>query len=119
MRLLWLTLGLLCLALGLIGVVLPLLPTVPFMLLATFSFARSSERLHSWLVDHPRFGPAIQDWQNHGAISLRAKRMATGMIAAVYALSFVMQLSPRLLLIQGVTLSLVLLFLWTRPSGPR
>ncbi|QPM91468.1 YbaN family protein [Pseudooceanicola algae] len=119
MRLIWLTFGCLSVALGVVGVALPLLPTVPFMLLAAFCFARSSERMHTWLVTHPRFGPAIRDWQENGAISLRAKRLSTVMIAGVYMVSLIMGLRPILLLIQGVTLALVLLFLWTRPSGPR
>ncbi|NIZ09631.1 YbaN family protein [Pseudooceanicola sp. HF7] len=119
MRILWLIFGLICVGLGIIGVVLPLLPTVPFMLLAAFSFARSNDRLHVWLVEHRRFGPAIRDWQENGAISLKAKRLATIMIVAVYSLSILMELSAKLLVIQGGTLSLVLLFLWTRPSGPR
>ncbi len=118
MRLIWLLLGLLSVGLGVIGVVLPLLPTVPFMLLATFCFARSSERLHAWLITHPTFGPGIRDWQEHGAISLKAKRMATVMVGGVFLLSVVMGLAPRILMIQGTTLLLVMLFLWSRPSGP-
>ena len=56
MRVIWAALGILCVGIGLLGVVLPLLPTVPFMLLAAFFFARSSERLHVWLITHPTFG---------------------------------------------------------------
>ncbi|MGB0901076.1 YbaN family protein, partial [Halocynthiibacter sp.] len=69
MRTLWLIGGLLSFILGLIGAFLPLLPTVPLMLLATFCFSKSSERLHNWLINHPRFGPAIADWNDHGSIS--------------------------------------------------
>ncbi|WP_010141498.1 YbaN family protein [Oceanicola sp. S124] len=116
MRVIWLICGLLAVALGLIGVVLPLLPTVPFMLLAVFCFARSSERLHDWLVHHPRFGPAIRDWQVRGAVSLKAKRLATVTVGGVFLLSVLMGLRPMLLLIQGATLCCVMLFLWTRPS---
>jgi len=119
MRWLWATAGCLCVALAVIGVVLPLLPTVPFLLLAACCFARSSERLHNWLINHEKFGPPIEDWNRHGAISLRAKRLATLSIAAVYLISILIGLRPTLLIIQGVTLSCVLLFLWTRPSGPR
>ena len=116
MRIVWLVLGLLCIGLGLVGVVLPLLPTVPFMLLAAFCFARSSERLHHWLLTHPQFGPAITDWRERGAVSLRAKKLATVSITAVFALSLVLGLRPVILLIQASVLSCVLIFLWTRPS---
>lgn len=119
MRWLWAIGGGLCVALATIGVVLPLLPTVPFLLLAAFCFARSSENLHNWLINHDKFGPPIEDWNRHGAISLRAKRYATLSIAAVYLISVGIGLRPALLLIQGGVLSLVLLFIWTRPSGPR
>lgn len=117
MRWLWGTAGCLALLLGIAGIALPLLPTVPFLLLAAFCFARSSRRLHRWLVDHPRFGPPIREWQRHGAISIRAKRLATLSIGAVFALSIVMALPPALLIVQALVLACVLLFIWTRPHG--
>ncbi len=116
MRYLWALLGLLCVALGLIGIVLPLLPTVPFMLLAAFFFARSSERLHHWLITHPTFGPPIVDWQERGAIQPRVKWISTVSIAAVYAISLALGLKLWLLLLQAAILSLVLLFIWSRPN---
>ena len=119
MRVIWAGLGLLSLLCGLIGVVLPLIPTVPFLLLAAFCFARSSESLHNWLLSHPQFGPSIVSWQTYGAISLRSKKMATLACALVLGLSVLLQLRWSLIAIQAVTLSCVMLFLWTRPSGPR
>lgn len=117
MRYLWAGLGLLCVLLGLIGAVLPLVPTVPFMLLAAFFFARSSERLHNWLLSHPQFGPAIVDWQTSGAISPRIKRISTLSVAAVFGLSLVLGLRPLILGIQAAVLCLVLIFIWTRPNS--
>ncbi|WP_088622575.1 YbaN family protein [Oceanicola sp. 22II-s10i] len=119
MRVVWGVLGGLALLFGLVGIVLPLLPTVPFLLLAAFCFARSSDRLHSWLVEHPRFGGPIEDWRRYGAISRRGKRLATLSIGAVFLLSVVMQVPAHVLAIQAVTLGLVLTFIWTRPNGPR
>lgn len=116
MRVVWLCLGLVCIALGLIGVVLPLLPTVPFILLAAFCFARSSERLHDWLLQHPHFGPAITDWREHGAVSRRAKKLATVSIIAIFALSYALDVRQTVLIIQAGVLGCVLIFLWTRPS---
>lgn len=116
MRYIWAGFGLLALALGAIGVVLPLLPTVPFMLLAAFCFARSSERLHNWLISHPTFGPSIVDWQDHGAIHPRAKRLATLSVVVVFGISLILQLPLHVLGIQAVTLSGVMLFIWTRPN---
>lgn len=81
-RLLYLGLGFASVALGAAGIVLPLLPTVPFMLLAAFFFARSSPRLEAWIVDHPRFGPHVRAWRTSGAISPAGKR------AALFAFTF-------------------------------
>ena len=116
-RLLWLALGLLSLAIGLIGAVVPLLPTVPLMLLAAFFFAKSSERLHMWLITHPRFGPAIQDWQDHRAISKRAKIAASISIAVAFGISVAIGMPLKLLAIQAVTLIAVSIFIWTRPNS--
>ncbi|WP_264211789.1 YbaN family protein [Leisingera thetidis] len=117
MRFLYAGLGLLCVALAVIGIVLPLLPTVPFLLLAAFFFANSSERLHAWIVDHNIFGPMIMDWRDRGAIRPGAKRAATFSIAAVFAVSLLLGAPNTVLGIQAVVLSAVLIFIWSRPSG--
>lgn len=117
MRWLWASMGLMSLSLGVIGIVLPLLPTVPFILLAAFCFARSSDRLHHWLLSHPKFGPVIEDWHQNGAISPRVKRISTASILFVFGISLVLGLRPLILIIQAITLSCVALFIWTRPNG--
>lgn len=87
----YLVAGLASLALGSIGVILPLLPTVPFMILAAFCFANSSPRLESWLVEHHVFGPHIKNWRERRAITRRGKWAATVAFAVscVIALLFV------------------------------
>jgi len=117
MQFLWASLGLICVALALVGVVLPLLPTVPFLLLAAFFFARSSSRLHNWLLSHPGFGPIINDWNQSGAIRPRAKRLATLSVAAVILLSLILKAPWIIVIIQCVVVFFVLLFIWTRPNG--
>jgi len=72
--------GLLCTALAVLGIFLPLLPTVPFLLLAAACFARSSERFHGWLLGHPQFGPLIRDYLEGQGMPLRAKIVALTMI---------------------------------------
>ncbi|HET9638776.1 MAG TPA: YbaN family protein [Allosphingosinicella sp.] len=96
-RLLYLGLGFASVALGALGVVLPLLPTVPFMLLAAFFFARSSPRLEAWLVEHPRFGPHIRAWRERGAISPAGKRAALAAFAFSAVLGLVLLPFPWLL----------------------
>lgn len=116
MRAFWLIGGGLALTLGAIGIVLPLLPTVPFLLLAAFCFARSSERLHDWLVSHPRFGPPIADWRERGAISRPAKWAASGSILAAFGLSLLLGVAATVLAVQAATLAAVSVFIWTRPD---
>jgi len=117
MRVIWLIFGLTSLTLGGIGVFLPILPTVPFMLLAAFCFSKSSERLHHWLITHPVFGPSIEDWQRNGAISRRVKGYATVSILAVFGISLLLGLKPTLLITQAIILVFVLVFIWSRPEA--
>ncbi|WP_373492228.1 YbaN family protein [Parasphingorhabdus sp.] len=90
-RHLFLVAGLVSVALGGIGIILPLLPTVPFMILAAFCFANSSPRLETWLVDHHIFGGHIRNWRERRAITRRGKWAATVAFAVscVVALIFV------------------------------
>ncbi len=75
-RTLYKPLGFLFLLLGLIGIPLPVLPSTPFILLAAWFFARSSERWHAWLLASDLFGPLINDWEQNRCISLRTKVVA-------------------------------------------
>ncbi len=65
---------------GAVGLFLPLMPTVPFLLLAAACFARSSVRFHTWLIEHNHLGPLVRDYLNGGGIPLKAKQMAIGMV---------------------------------------
>lgn len=118
MRAIWIGLGLAAVGLGLAGLVLPLLPTTPFMLLAAACFAKSSPRLHDWLVTHRIFGPAIRDWRDFRAIRPRAKRMAVLAMAAAFALSLVLGVGWKMLAVQALALLLMGSWIWTRPDGP-
>lgn len=116
MRVIWLAVGWLCVALGVLGVALPVLPTTPFLLLAAYAFARSSPRLHDWLVMHPLFGPPIEDWRREGAISRRAKRLAILSMAAVFLISLALGVGPLVLAVQGAALTCAAAFILTRPN---
>jgi uncharacterized protein len=76
MRLAWILLGAVSLLLAAAGALLPLLPTVPFVLLAAYAFARGHPPLEAWLLRHPRFGPHIVAWRSRGAISRKGKLAA-------------------------------------------
>ncbi len=115
-RWLYLSLALLSLLLGVIGLFLPVLPTTPFVLLAAWAAARSSPRLLGWLEQHTVFGPMISDWRRGGVVRRRAKWLASAVmgLSAGYLLYAV-----RPLWIAGLALACmaaVLIWLWRRPE---
>ena len=115
----WLVVGLVALALGALGIAVPLLPTTPFVLLAAFAFARSSNRLHEWLITHDVFGSLIDNWQRFGAISRRAKVVSVVSMAAVLAISLAMAAPTAVIVAQFVVLGGAALFIlsWPLPPG--
>ena len=115
MRTTFTLLGHTSMALGFIGIVVPLLPTTPFVLLAAACYSRGSERFRSWLHRHPRYGPMIDSWQERGAIGARAKILATAMILASGALSVAKFGLPWAIAIVAAS-SLMVTFILTRPS---
>ncbi len=117
MRLIWMAAGGTALGLGLIGIALPLLPTVPFLLLAAFCFARGSTRVHDWLVGHPRLGPPIRAWREEGAISPRGKAAALIAMAASLILSVALGVGAVIVALQAAVLACVAAFIVTRPAG--
>lgn len=112
----WWLLAYFSLALGLAGIFLPGLPTVPFVLLSAYAAARGSQRLHRWLLAHRQFGPLIGDWQAHGAVSRHAKRLAIGMMAGCALAMFAT--APRwwMAAIGSAIMAVVAAWLWRRPE---
>jgi uncharacterized membrane protein YbaN (DUF454 family) len=117
-RHLWGVAGGVCVALGAVGIVLPLLPTTPLLLLAAFCFARSSPRLHDWLVNHMHLGPPIRAWRAHGAVSRASKWLATVALAAAFAIAWWAGIPQWALVVHCGAMIAVGLFLWTRPLPP-
>jgi len=109
--------GIVSLLLGIIGIFLPLVPTTPFILLASILFSKSSERLHRWLLNQPRLGPLIKDWEQYGVIRIQIKIISTLMILLILVYPIFFLGFP--FWVKGIvvgTLSGVLIFIWTRPS---
>jgi uncharacterized membrane protein YbaN (DUF454 family) len=118
MRLLTLAAAWLLVAIGAMGVFLPLLPTTPFLILAAALFARSSPRFEQWLLDHPRYGQPLIDWRREGAISRKAKIASVSLMSASYGIVwFVGPPQLWLKLLVGAILVACAAFVLTRP-GP-
>jgi uncharacterized membrane protein YbaN (DUF454 family) len=118
-RPLFLILGWLMVGLGAVGVVIPGLPTVPFLLLALWAFSKSSEKFHDWLYNHPSLGPPLRDWREHGAIPRRAKILAVATMTVSFLwITFGIAEDWVLPTIVAGCLIPVAIFICTRPSRP-
>lgn len=120
-RITLIVLGTLFLALGAIGVIVPGLPTTPFLLLAAALYFRSSERLYTWLLNHRLFGKAIRNFRDTKSISLRAKAISIGAMWAMILLSIILFIDNRGVEIAvaalGVVGTIVLLLIPTSKAG--
>jgi hypothetical protein len=114
-RVLWLLVGLTSVAIGAVGVVLPLLPTTPFLLIAAFAFARSSARLNNWLREHRSFGPLINNWHRDGSIDRKEKRIAIIVIVMTPVITWLFGARLWIIVSQIVVLSAAAVFIMTRP----
>lgn len=119
-RLLFLALGMLFVALGIAGAFLPVLPTTPFMLLAAACFARASTRCYNWLLNNRWFGPTILEWQRHRSIPYRVKWTAIGLMAVTLGTSIVFYVPwPALQIALALFGVLLGAYLWRIPSCDR
>ncbi|MBV1858989.1 MAG: YbaN family protein [Nannocystaceae bacterium] len=116
MRWIWTSFGVVCVALGSVGVILPLLPTTPFLLLAAYAFGRSSPRMHAWMMNHRVFGPGLRQWSEEGAVGRRAKVTAVSTMVAMFVAGLVLGVSATVVTIQAVVFVGCSLYILTRPS---
>lgn len=103
-------------ALAIAGVFLPLLPTVPFLLLAAWCATKGSKRLHKWIYTHPTFGQLLRDWDSEGAVSRKSKITAIVMLVISYSIIVIFSDKLWLKIAMALLFSGVSLFLITRPE---
>jgi uncharacterized protein len=120
MRALYIVLGTLCVGLGLAGVVLPVLPTTPFMLLAAACYARASVRFYNWLLNNPMFGPLILEWRRYRSIPWKTKIWAIVLMSATLTTSIVFFVRSPYLQVALALLGVILaVWLYRVPSRDR
>ena len=101
-RILWIVLGCIGVGLGALGAVLPLLPAFPFLLLAAFSFAKSSQRLHTWFVNTKLYKNNLESYVTHRAMTLRTKRRVMLTVTLLMAFGFTMMFLKGLYIPCGI-----------------
>jgi len=116
---LWFSGGIICLGLGLLGVVVPGLPTTPFMILAAACFAHSSERFYNWILNHRTFGKLVRRFRAGKGIPLKIKILgaSTSTVFVTFAVFFAMPqhlLTPRILTAAAGILGI--LYIFSRPT---
>lgn len=116
MRFLFYSIGITSLSLGVIGAFLPILPTVPFLLVSAWAFARSSPQLQQRILNHPGYGHHVRNWQEQGAISRLAKFWAIGAMSLGVAVTIWLGLPLWIIAMQAGICTMVAAYVATRPE---
>ncbi|MCW8946901.1 MAG: YbaN family protein [Sedimenticola sp.] len=117
-RVTYILLGWLFFGLGMLGVLLPVLPTTPFLLLSLWAFSNGSDTLHHWLYTHKTFGPTLQRWHQYRIIPVQAKILiVVSMLASLIYLTGFSDMNWQIILLIGVVMLIVASYLLTRPSS--
>ncbi|GAB4360345.1 MAG: YbaN family protein [Gammaproteobacteria bacterium] len=105
--------------LGIIGAFLPVMPTTPFLLVAVWAFSKSSPRFQHWLLNHPKYGPPLRDWHQYRAIRPGVKVVSVSAMAVSIFVVYSITVSVLMTTIHATVVTLVALYIVTRPSsGP-
>ncbi len=115
-RVVYITIAVICLAIGIAGIPLPLLPATPFLLIAAWAASRGSRRIHDWIFAQPILAKIINDWHDQGAIPLYAKWLATIMMCGSISLLVWREAHWGVVLGMLIICGASAIFLWTRPN---
>lgn len=115
-RHLWAALAWISLVLGIIGAILPVMPTVPFIIVSAYAASRGSKRLRSWLTAHPKFSQPILDWEQHGTVTRRTKWVSTLMMTGSTIGMMFTTSRWWIPVVAGSIMALTAIWLWLRPE---
>ena len=117
MRYFWLGLGWTCVGLAMVGATMPVMPTVPFLLVAAWAFSKGSPQARAWLFRHEKFGPLLQAWCEHGAVPRAAKVASAVAMAVSYGIIVAVTDFPVwVLVLKGLLFVAIAVFVATRPE---
>ena len=115
LRILFLIIGWVALILGVIGAFLPIMPTVPFLIVALWGFSKSSERFHNWLYTHKIYGPMLQDWDKYRVIPIWGKVWAVAAMSGSLGIMIYLQLPIWAVITAGIVMTSVGIFIVSCP----
>lgn len=110
--------GFLSVSMGVLGIVLPILPTTPFMLLGAYCFARSSKKWHQWLLNHPLFGEYIAAFRNKRGLTIKQKRRIALMVTLMMSISVLHDLKPVMLSVIAIIWAVCMTLLYLCRTAP-
>lgn len=117
----WVAAGWVMMALALVGLVLPVVPQVPFAIAAAWCFSKGSPRLHRWITHHPKLGPPVRDWEEHGVVRPKLKILSVVMMTGGAVLGFWRLREDYFAWAVALDVAFLasIVFVATRPSAPR
>lgn len=115
----YLAIAYLFLLFALIGVVLPGIPTVPFLLVSAWAAAKGSKKLHDWIYQHKVFGPLLTDWEREGAISRKSKIIGILLLIVSWTILFFQHSNMKFVMFMALMFCIGAVFLWSRPEPQR
>jgi len=116
-KFLWMTLGLFCVGMAYIGFVLPGIPFSIFLVIAAYSFAKSNERLHKWIYNHPHFGAFLTNWAEKRVFPLRAKYLMLFVMSTTLIFTWFLTGNVKAVVFSGTFMTLVAVWAWRFPSS--
>lgn len=117
MRIILMTIALLSLSLGILGIFIPGLPTTVFILIAAWAASHSSPKMANWLESHRFMGPIICNWRNGGFVSRKTKKSATVSMLFCALIIWLLNVNIWIIVVSNSCMLLVLIWLWLRPES--